>query len=455
MNAPRCLIGLATSILLGSGCSLFSFGSASKASPETPATAGADGGDDPTHAKKTGEDEEAIDFSGLTEGAAHPALARYKQSIDWAISAEREEIAPMWGIDIGKTAHTKTDPIAIYLYAAGRSVENGARLAEHCGAERLAEKLRAVEPFDSPQDAATTAASLPGWSEAGQSEAEASPGHDLEDYRAKRCILTTMERVEKTLKAAAELDPETPHHRGRAVVHAWAETLAVAKMEGSPWPVPEQVIAELAAFAHFVRNGSATKVKPVQVKPVHPGLVLYMEDVAGVVDAASHCELLGRDISDTARGSNTQSFVYASNVAVRTFPDLLETCDAKDAAELARTRSPKALRRADEVDAVFDALAPIFDDDESPERFCVSKASYVLRETLSETNRAASYDRAGINQTLPYAQTAFARFPDLIEQAEDTPEGRHALAAALLDDTTAQLRKWKRRPTKDLRRYED
>lgn len=446
------MLSLATLTLLASGCSLFSVGGSSASAAASP-DAGA-GGEAPQEADAP-EPEQVVDFSGLSERAAHPALARYKRAIDRAISADREEIAPMWGIDIGRTARTKTDPVTIYLYAASRSLQNGARLAEYCGALRLAEKLRGVKPLASIEDAATLAASLSGWSHAGQSEAEGAPGRDLEAYRAGQCVETTMERVQAAVTAAAELDPTTPHHRGGDVVHAWATTLAVAREQGSPWPVPEQATEELAAFTKLVRTGKPVEVARVRVEPVHPAVVLLLENLGKTVDPVSDCELLGRDVSDTARGSNMQAFIFASNIAMRTFPDLLETCDAKDAAQLARTRMPKALKKPEDLDRVFDALAPIFDDDESPERFCVSKVSYVLRETLSETHRHASHAKSGINQSLPYAEIAFARFGDLVAQAETTPEGRHALAAALLDETIEQLSKWKRRPAKDLRRYDD
>jgi hypothetical protein len=441
-----------SSALLGltpSACAaLFSTGS----SPSSSATA--ERGGAPSAAPPRSDADPPIDYSGLSEAAAHPALANFLTSIHAALSVDREQVASLWAIDIGGTAKTSTDPIAIYLHGAHRSTVNAARLVEHCGAPRMAEHLREVAPFATPADAAKPAQVLGGWSEAGQSEIGDKPGGELDTHQAKACISDVARLLGDTLDAATKLARDEPHREGAKVVRGWAEVLTYGTTLGSPWPVPEQATRELAAFDHFVRTGTAKEPAAVKVKPVHPALVLYLEKAGQRVTAPGRCELLGQDRSDTARGSNVQVWMYASSVAMRTYADLLESCKAPKAAEVAR-KLPKKLDKPEDVDRVFEALAPIFDDQESPERFCVDQASYALQETLGGTNEAARFKRSGINQTVPYAEGAFASFDTIVEQAESTPEGRDELARALLVDAIAQLRKLKRRPDKELRRYDD
>src|SRR6185503_226908 len=115
---------------LAPACALFSAGS----SPQAGATA--EPGGAPSAAAAKAEAEPPIDYSGLSDAAAHPALAGFLTSIHAALSVDREQVAALWAIDIGGTAKTSTDAIAIYLHGADRSVDNAARLVEHCGAPR-------------------------------------------------------------------------------------------------------------------------------------------------------------------------------------------------------------------------------------------------------------------------------------------------------------------------------
>ena len=438
-----------TCALLCSACGLFT----SSASSNTPAS------DDPASAPPSDAKAEAadppVDYSGLSDAAAHPALAHYLMSVHHELTVDREEVTTLWAVDIGHTAKTDTDPVAIYLYAAHRSLDNAARIVEHCGAPRMAAKLREVEPFGAPADAKTPASEVAGWGEAGQSEAESKPGRELDQHQAKGCVADVTTLLGPLLAAASEIAADDPHRAGTKVVQGWAQTTAYAQRLGSPWPPPEQATRELAAFDHFVRTGKRKELAAVKAKPVHPALILYMEAAARLASAPGRCELLAHDRSDTARGTNLQVLTYASNVVMRTFPELLEACEAPNAAEAARKRLPKRLDRPEDVDRVFEALAPIADDQESPERFCVEKAALPLRETLGATNEALSYKKQGINQSVPYAENAFSQLGYVVEQAETTQQAREELATALLVDAIAQLRKWKRRPAKDLRRFDD
>ncbi|HWB76850.1 MAG TPA: hypothetical protein VG755_17910 [Nannocystaceae bacterium] len=432
--------------LVPSACALFSTGSAPNATAEPGGT--------PSSAPAKGDADPPIDYSVLSDAAAHPAVANFLTDTHAALSTDREHVTSLWAVDIGGTAKTSTDPIAIYLYGAHRSLDNAARLVEHCGAVRMAAQLREVAPFATPADAAKPAQVLAGWSAAGQSEIGDKPSGQLDTYQAKACITDVAHMLGETLDAAAKLEREAPHREGAKVVRGWAHVLTYATALGSPWPVPEQATRELAAFDHFVRTGKAKEPAAVKVKPVHPALVLLVEKLGQRVTAPGRCELLGLDRSDTARGSNIQVWLYASSVAMRTYADLLETCKAPKAAEVAR-KLPKKLDKPEDVDRVFEMLAPVFDDQESPERFCVGKASYVLQETLGGVNEAGRFKRSGINQSVPYAEGAFASFDTIVEQAESTPEGRDELARALLVDAIAQLHKLKRRPDKELHRYDD
>jgi hypothetical protein len=438
-----------SSALLGlvpSACALFSTGSSPSATAEP--------GGAPSAAPAKAEADPPVDYSALSDAAAHPALASFLTDVHAALSTDREHVTSLWAVDIGGTAKASTDPIAIYLHGAHRSVENAARLVEHCGAARMAEHLREVAPFATPADAAKPAQVLAGWGEAGQSEIGDQPGGQLDTHQAKACVADVAQLLGDTLDAAAKLDREGPHREGARVMRGWAHVLTYGTALGSPWPVPEQATRELAAFDHFVRTGKAKEPAAVKVKPVHPALVLLVEKLGQHVTAPGRCELLGLDRSDTARGSNVQVWMYASSVAMRTYADLLESCKAPKAAEVAR-KLPKKLDKPEDVDRVFEMLAPVFDDQESPERFCVGKASYALQETLAGVNEAARFKRSGINQSVPYAEGAFASFDTIVEQAESTPEARDELARALLVDAIAQLRKLKRRPDKELRRYDD
>ncbi len=438
-----------SSALLGlapSACALFSAGSSPK--PTEPGGAPSTGPAEPAA-------EPPVDYSRLSDAAAHPALAGWLMSVHMALTVGREEVAMLWAVDIGHTAKTATDPLAIYLYGAHRSLDGAARLVEYCGAGRMAANLRGIETFATPADAAKPTGVLNGWREAGQSEIGSRPGGELSQYQTKGCISDVAALVGETLTAASELESDAPHRAGAKVVRGWARVLAYGQTLGSPWPVPEQAARELAAFDHFVRTGKPKAIAAVKRKPVHPALVFYLESVSKHVTAPGQCELLGHDRSDTARGSNVQVFLYAANVAMRTFPDLLESCKAPKAAELARRARQTKLARPEDVDRVFEALDPLFVDNKSPERFCVQKAAFPLGEAFGATNEAARFARTGINQSVPNAEGALSPLAHIVEQAEQTPEGRDELARALLVDALAQLRRWKRRGDQELRRFDD
>lgn len=445
--------------LLCSGCSLFSFGANKPADPDPGEASGAP----PGEAAAERESETPPDFSSSSANAAHPALSRFLAYALWDLSYDREVMSPLLAIDVGGTAHAEVDPAAVYLYAAHRATVDGARLAEQCGAPRFAERLAAIEPFAEAGDLAEPSAELAGWTAAAQNEAgsEGAIKGDLQTHSAVRCVGDVGEHLAGIYAAASKLAPATEdanasHAIGKAIVAGWVKVLDVGQQIGSPWDIIEQASLELLGLDAMVRSGKApAKLPKLAVKPVHPALILYVEKAADYLDAVQWAELVGVDLADTARGSNVAIHTYASDVALRSLlPELLEACGAGPEAEQARKSMPKIKKPAD-VDAVYGALDALEKDPRPEAERCISKAWRPVGETVGNLVEAGRYEKSGINQTLPYADKAFAEWASMVKELRTDPTERFELTMSMLGDILETMKKWKRRPAKDMQRYDD
>ena len=445
--------------LLCSGCSLFSVGSSAPADPD----AGEASGAPPGEAVADQDNEAPPDFSTLSAAASHPALSRYVAYALWDLSYDREAMSPLLAIDLGGTAHDKVDPAAVYLYAAHRATVDGARLAEQCGAPRFADKLAAIEPFAEAGDLAEPSAELQGWTAAAENEAgsEGAIKGDLQTHSAVRCVGDVGEHLAGIYAAASKLeataeDSNATHAVGKAVVAGWVKVLDVGQQIGSPWDITEQASRELLGLLAMVRSGKAPdKLPKLAVKPVHPALILYVEKAASELDAVQWAELVGVDLADTARGSNVAIHTYAADVALTNLlPELLEACGAGPEAEQARKSMPKIKKPAD-VDAVYAALDALEEDPRPEAKHCIGKAWRPVGETVGNLVEAGRYEKSGINQTLPYADKAFVEWHSMIKALRTDPTERFELTMSMLGDILKTMKKWKRRPAKDMQRYDD
>ncbi|MEM6993702.1 MAG: hypothetical protein AAF721_24525 [Myxococcota bacterium] len=460
MSPNRSLL-LVASLGLSSGCALFSSLGAKEPAPAAPAasTSAAPGATTEDQAPA----DTIVDFSGLSEGAAHPALSRFVGTMLTRLDYDRELMSPLLAIHVGGTAASDVDPAVVYRHAAGRAVANGIRLAEECGAPRFAEQLTNLPTFAAAGDFETPAAEVSGWAAAGASEVEHESGEDapLQTSTAKGCVREVGKALSVVFDAGAALpdgdgEPNAVHQTGRDIVRGWGEVIRVGQSIGSPYDVVGESAKELQALLAVVKTGKSPKLAKVKAKPVHPAILLQVEHAQRDLDAAQWAELVGVDVSDTARGSNIDVLVYAADLAAgRFFAELLDACGSGNAAESVRGDKVPKIRKPADVDKVFGVVDALINDHKREDRLCVQKAWRPIGETLGELSEAASHKRADINQTLPYADRAFSEWHYIVEDLHTDKAERFELTMALLKDSVRAIKKMKRRPAKDMVRLED